>query len=79
MNPANINEYYSYVLLYVDDVLCIHHDDESTIRMIDIYFTMKEGSIGDLDIYLGANYTKQVCSMELRLGPQALPSMLQKP
>ena len=35
INPANNLKYYSHVLLYVDDVLCIHHDGESTIRIID--------------------------------------------
>ena len=46
--------YYSYVLFYVDDCLCIRHDAEECIREIDKYFPMKEGSIGNPDIYLGA-------------------------
>ena len=45
--------YYAYILLYVEDVLCIHHDAESAIRELDNYFPMKKGSIGDPDIYLG--------------------------
>ena len=47
-------KYYSYALLYVDDVLMIHHSAEEAIRQIDKYFTMKKGSIGDPDLYLGA-------------------------
>ena len=46
------------MFLYVDDVLYIHHDGESTVRIIDKYFTMKEGSIGDPDLYLGAKLRK---------------------
>ena len=57
-NPSNNHKYYSYVLLYVDDVLCIHHDGESTIKIIDKYFKMKDGSIGDPDLYLGAKLRK---------------------
>ena len=58
VNPANNQKYYSYVLLYVDDFLCIHHDGVSTIKIIDKYFQMKEGSIGDPDLYLGAKLRK---------------------
>ena len=50
--------YYSYVLLYVDDCLCIHHDAENVLRQVDKYFMMKPGSIGDPDIYLGAKLRK---------------------
>ena len=60
INPANNNRYYSYILLYVDDVLCIHHDGESTIKIIDKYFKMKDGSIGDPDMYLGAKLRKTI-------------------
>jgi hypothetical protein len=45
--------YYAYILLYVDDVLCIHHDAVNVIKQLDKYFPMKPGLIGDLDIYLG--------------------------
>ena len=41
------------MLLYVDDVLCINHDAMSKLRKINKFFKMKEGSIGDPDIYLG--------------------------
>jgi hypothetical protein len=34
---------------------CIaHHDAELCLRQVDKYFTMKPGSIGDPDFYLGA-------------------------
>ena len=47
-------KYYSYVLLYVDDCLHIHHSTEEELSKIDEFFKMKAGSIGDPDIYLGA-------------------------
>ena len=47
-------EYYSYVLLYVDDALAIHEDAIAVLKRMDRYFKMKEGSIGDPDVYLGS-------------------------
>ena len=52
--PEDSFKYYAYVLLYVDDILAVHHDGVAAIREIDKYFKMKPGSIGDPDIYLGA-------------------------
>jgi hypothetical protein len=52
--PDGGQEYYAYVLLYVDDVLAIHHDGEQALLEINYYFKMKKGSIGDPDLYLGA-------------------------
>ena len=46
--------YYSYVLFYVDDCLAIRHDATECLKQLDKYFPMKENSIGDPDIYLGA-------------------------
>ena len=45
--------YYTYILLYIDDGLAIHHDAESVLYELDKYFQMKKGSIADPDIYLG--------------------------
>jgi len=55
-------EYYSYILVYVDDVLVIHHDAMKTLMRIDKYFKFKPTSIGDPDIYLGAKLKKATCS-----------------
>ena len=46
------------MLLYVDDALCIHHDAQTALEDLDRYFQMKEGSIGDPDLYLGAKLRK---------------------
>jgi len=56
--PDDGLQYYSYVLFYVDDCLCIRHNAEECLREIDKFFPMKEGSIGDPDIYLGAKLRK---------------------
>ena len=65
--PEDNFSYYSYVLLYVDDCLCICHDAEAEIHKIDKFFTMKKGSIGDPGMYLGA----RVKRMEMPNGVQA--------
>ena len=46
--------YYSYILCYVDDILCIHHDPEPVLQRLDKYFKFKPGSVGDPDFYLGS-------------------------
>jgi hypothetical protein len=43
--------YYAYVLLYVDDVMVIHHDAMSVLARLDKYFKMKPGSMGDPNMY----------------------------
>ena len=58
--PPDGHKYYSYILLYVDDVMCIHHDGVGALNLIDKYFHMKEGSIGDPDMYLGAKLRKTI-------------------
>ncbi len=47
-------KYYSYIHIYVDDILCIHNDPDSVLSQIDQYFPLKPDSIGELGIYLGA-------------------------
>ena len=54
VKPEDSHKYYAYTLLYVDDILLIHHDAESCLKDIDNYFKMKADSIGDPDYYLGA-------------------------
>jgi hypothetical protein len=53
-------EYYSSVLIYVDDIMIVSHDAMNDLRKIDYYFKMKEDSIGDPDIYLGSKLRKMV-------------------
>jgi hypothetical protein len=58
--PSDGFEYYSYMLIYVDDCLCMHHAGESVLHELDKYFKMKDGSIGDPDMYLGTKLKKTV-------------------
>jgi hypothetical protein len=37
--------YWAYFLIYVDEILCVHHDHGSPLAKLDEYFKMKEGSI----------------------------------
>jgi hypothetical protein len=50
--------YYGYILLYVDDAMCINHAAEDELGKLDHYFKMKPGSIGDPDIYLGGKISQ---------------------
>ena len=58
VRPDNGELYYAYMLNYVDDVLSIAHDAEADLKRIDKYFSLKPGSLGDPDIYLGAKIRK---------------------
>jgi hypothetical protein len=46
--------YYSYILIYVDDILCIHHEAMPVLDKLDKYFTLKPSFVGDPSMYLGA-------------------------
>jgi hypothetical protein len=37
--------YWASILIYVDDILCVHHDPGFPLEKRDEYFKMKEGSI----------------------------------
>ena len=52
--PEDNMGYYAYILCYVDDILCIHHDPMSVMNEINGYLPLKPSSVGDPDIYLGA-------------------------
>ncbi len=52
--PEDNVRYYPYILCYVDNILCIHHDPKSVMGEINKYLPLKPSSVGDPDIYLGA-------------------------
>ncbi len=52
--PEDNVRYYAYILCYVDNILCIHHDPMSVMNEINKYLPLKPISVGDPDIYLGA-------------------------
>ena len=49
--PSDGAEYYGYIHLYVDDILCIRHDAESFLTKVDNYFKLKVDSVGESDMY----------------------------
>ena len=58
VRPGYGSDYYAYVLIYVDDVMVIHHDADSVLWRIDSCFKLKPSLIGDHEIYLGAKLNK---------------------
>ena len=51
---ANGEQYYSYILCYVDDIMVIHENAMPVLQQINGFMKLKPSSIGDPDIYLGA-------------------------
>ena len=58
IRPYDNHKYYLYMLMYADDTLCIYHDRKTALESLHRYFQMKEGSVGDPDLYLGAKLRK---------------------
>ncbi len=52
--PEDNVHYYAYILCYIDNILCIHHDPMSVMGEINKYLPLKPSSVGNPDIYLGA-------------------------
>ncbi len=42
------------MLVYVDNILCIHDNPDIVLKVLDKYFPLKPDSVGAPDIYLGA-------------------------
>ena len=54
VRPIDRAGYYAYILLYANDILCIHQNAESVLIKVDKYFKLKPDSIGDPDMHWGA-------------------------
>ena len=52
------SKYYSYLIIYVDDVLCIDEEPHKIIDQIGSVYRVKEGSIEEPKSYLGMNVRK---------------------
>ncbi len=61
-------KYNSYILVYVDDVLCIHDDPDSILTQIDKYFLLKPDSVGEQDVYLGAKQADAAWKWHMGMG-----------
>jgi hypothetical protein len=59
-HPDDCALYWAYILIYVDDILCVHHDPGTPLAKLDEYFKMKEVSIQVPTFYLGAKLKKNV-------------------
>jgi hypothetical protein len=55
---ADGNEYYAYILVYVDDLLIIDKNPKRFMAQVQSDFTVKKESIGPPDRYLGADTRK---------------------
>jgi len=64
IRPDNGDKYYSCILCHVDGILMIHHDSMSMLEKLDKHFKLKNDSIGDPDLYLGAKFRKIVLQNE---------------
>jgi hypothetical protein len=51
--PDDGVKYWAYILIYVDDILCVHYDPGTSLAQIDKYFKMKPGSIMEQTFYQG--------------------------
>jgi hypothetical protein len=59
-HPEDDVMYWAYILIYVDDILCVNHDPGTPLAKLDAYFKMKEGSIQVPNFYLDAKLKKNV-------------------
>ena len=59
-NSYDGHEYFEYVLLYVDDCLCISVDPRGVLMKINKYFPMKPSSLGQPKVYLGGKVSQVV-------------------
>ena len=53
----NGQEYYCYMLVYVDDTLHVHHNPEIDMKLLSSFYRLKDG-VGSPSRYLGANIKK---------------------
>jgi hypothetical protein len=50
--------YGAYIMIYMDDILCVHHDHGAPLAKLDEYVKIKEGSIHIPAFYLGVRLKK---------------------
>jgi hypothetical protein len=58
--PDDGMKYWVYILIFIDGILCVHHDPGTSLAHIDKYFKMKPGSIMELNFYLVAKLNNTV-------------------
>ena len=50
--------YWSYIMVYTDDILVVDHDPKSVMDYLASRYTLKPGSVKEPDTYLGAQVSK---------------------
>jgi hypothetical protein len=71
-------EFYEYVLIYIDDILAIGKDPSTILRRLNKYFTLKEGSVGPPDQYLGAKIRPSIGVDGKKFGTQSSSGYVQE-
>ena len=51
--PEDKLQYYLYILCYVDDIVCIHHNPDDVLNRLNGYMPLKPGLVQSPDMYLG--------------------------
>ena len=54
--PEDKLQYYSYILCYVDGILCIHNDPDDVLNKLNMNVPLKPGSVVSPSMYLGAKH-----------------------
>ena len=63
MIKANGDTYYAYLVIYVDDILCIEDNPQTTMTQIESLFCLKDG-VSSPNMYLGTDTRKWTVSDE---------------
>ena len=61
-------DYYEYILLYVDNCLCISENLNPALLQVDKYFPIKPASLGPPKTYLGEQFQRYNFQMVSMLG-----------
>ena len=54
------NQYYAYILCYVDNLLVVHHNPKHVMDRINSFLPLKPDSVGMSEMYLGAKLKKDI-------------------
>jgi Reverse transcriptase (RNA-dependent DNA polymerase) len=54
----NGDRYWEYVLVYVNNILCISHEPSKFMETLQVKYTLKKGSVGEPTAYLGTEVCK---------------------
>ena len=55
IKPQTVKEYYVYGLVYVEDLIHIHHDTEIFMKELKVVYRLKDGSLEPTSGSLSAN------------------------